>query len=336
MAAISAPWPGAVAVSGGSDSIALMHLLGNWATQAALPLPVVLTVDHGLRKGSGEDARAVRRAAKSIGLKAYTLVWDGPKPTRNIEAMARDARYTLMGAWCRSHRVAALFVGHTQDDQAETFLLRLARGTGLDGLAAMQPVARWPAPGFADLSVVRPLLGVSRDVLRSFLERASLSWADDPMNLEPRFARNRIRAVWPALEKTGLTKVRIADAAGHLARARAALEQQTKTLLATLCRRSDGGVALDTSEMTAVPRELGLRLLASVLMSVADATYRPRFDSLEALFDALVSGKFRKGRTLHGCVVAPAGKTARVFGPGTVFICRETGRPKPNGPNLRI
>ena len=105
---------------------------------------MVLTVDHGLRKDSARDARQVARWAKAAGLKAVTLTWRGDKPKTGVEAAARDARYRLMGAWLKKHKITTLLVGHTQDDQAETFLLRLARGSGLDGLSAMQPHAPWP------------------------------------------------------------------------------------------------------------------------------------------------------------------------------------------------
>ena len=127
-----------VAVSGGGDSLALMHLLARWARTRRLTAPVVLTVDHGLRKTSAGDARQVAAWAKKAGLKAHVLVWRGKKPKSGIEALAREARYRLMGTWMTKQGINTLFVGHTEDDQAETFLLRLARGSGLDGLAAMR------------------------------------------------------------------------------------------------------------------------------------------------------------------------------------------------------
>ena len=140
MAGLAAPgqaW--AVAVSGGGDSLALMHLARDHARQHGHPLPHVLTVDHGLRPSSAKDAKAVVAWAKRLGLAAHVLAWRGEKPKTGIEAAAREARYRLMGAFLVKHDIATLLVGHNQDDQAETFLLRLARGSGLDGLAGMQP-----------------------------------------------------------------------------------------------------------------------------------------------------------------------------------------------------
>lgn len=337
MASIGAPWPAAVAVSGGSDSIALMHLLARWARNVGVPAPVVLTVDHKLQADSAARAKAVVSAATSIGLKAHVLRWNGRKPQGNIEANARTARYALMGNWCRAHGAIAVYVGHTLDDQAETFLLRLARGTGLDGLAAMAPVSRWPVPGYAELLVVRPLLGVEREQLRQFLRCVEVTWSEDPMNAELRFARSRIRAAWTALEDVGLTKPRLAATATHMARARSALEAATDEFLACSSQRQTGsGYDLDSSALSRVPREIGLRALAQLLKKVAGSSYRPRFERLERLFDAIVSSEALPGRTLLGCRVArsKAGSNGS-FGDATITIRPEPGRLKPTGASGR-
>lgn len=321
-----APWPAAVAVSGGGDSLALMVLLSEWARAGAKPSPVVLSVDHGLRPGSARDAKAVLAAAKAAGLEAHALKWTGPKPKSDIEAAARMARYRLMGAWCRRHRVPALYLAHTREDQAETFLLRLARGTGLDGLAAMQAVAPFPLPGFGDLVLARPLLGMARRDLREFLEGRGLAWSEDPMNDDPRFARVRLRALWPALEAEGLTPARIADAAAHLARARAALEAAVSEVLASHARFDKACATLDAAAFGNTPEEVGLRVLAAVLGRVSGAAYRPRFERLKRLYAAIVAGKLGKGCTLHGCRIAPAPRRHAHFGATTLMIVREAGR----------
>jgi tRNA(Ile)-lysidine synthase len=231
--AAGAPWPGVVAVSGGGDSIALMHLLARWAKATRREPPHVVTVDHGLRKASAVDARTVTGWAKRAGLKSHALRWRGPHPTSDVEAAAREARYRLMGDHARKKKLAALYVGHTRDDQAETFLLRLMRGSGLDGLAAMRALAPYPLPGFRDLCIVRPLLALEREAVRDHLRANDHAWLEDPMNGEDRFARVRIRQLLPQLEEAGLTRGRIASAAGHLTRAREALETVTTAELST-------------------------------------------------------------------------------------------------------
>jgi tRNA(Ile)-lysidine synthase len=318
-----APLPGTVAVSGGGDSVALMVLLAEWAQASGRERPVILTVDHRLRPGSDRTAAAVVASAQALGLEAHIQVWRGRKPVADIEGAARAARYRLMGSWCRAHGVHALYVAHTLEDQAETFLLRLARGSGVDGLAAMSEVSPFPLPGFEGICVVRPLLGTSRVGLRTFLAARKIGWHEDEMNVDPRFARVRLRAVWPSLLAAGLSAERIADAARHLARARLALDHDVVVLLSEASQLHEGYVLLDGATLAAAPREIGLRALARVLMEVSGRAYRPRFERLECLFDAIGRDVFAGGRTLHGCVVKPAAKRLQRFGPRTLAIGTE-------------
>jgi len=305
-----------------------MHLLAASARAAKIAKPVVLTVDHGLRADSARDAKKVATFAKQAGLKATVLSWRGKKPTAGIEAAARQARYQLMGAWLMRNRIGTLFVGHTQDDQAETFLLRLARGSGLDGLAAMQARAPWPVPGFAKLSVARPLLSFGRQELRDYLTLQGQPWLDDPMNQDSAFDRVKIRKARAALAEAGLSTARIAAAASHLSRAREALETVTAAVLARAMRplREGDGVLLESAALAAAPREVGLRALAAVLMAVGGQAYRPRFESLERLFDRITGSTFKGGTTLHGCHVSPA---SRNFGGHDLVVRAE--RPRKTG-----
>ena len=323
-------WPGAVAVSGGGDSLALMHLLAGWAKAAKRVAPVVLCVDHGLRSTSAKEAKQVAAWAKAAGLQACILTVKGLRPKSDIEAAAREARYGLMGAWMAAQKLAALYVGHTQDDQAETFLLRLARGSGLDGLAAMRPLAAFPLSGFEGRLVVRPLLGVSRQDLRNYLKARDQDWLEDPMNSQARFARTKIRQLSAALQKADLTSARIADAAAHLARAREALEQVTDAVLARACKEAGGMILLDPLALAAAPREIGLRGLAKLLMGVSGQSYRPRFDALERLFDKIAGGGLGHdatlGATLHGCRIGAAPRRHQAFGPQTLVLARESSR----------
>jgi tRNA(Ile)-lysidine synthase len=328
MAALGAPWPAAVGVSGGSDSLALMLLLRDWAKRSGRKPPAVLCVDHGLRPEAGEEARKVRLWARKAGLTAHVLTHKGKIPHADIEAAARQLRYRLLGEWAMRSGCAAVYVAHTQDDQAETFLLRLARGSGLDGLSAMRPLASYPDPGFPALKLVRPLLGCTRQSLRAFLEEAGQPWLDDPMNLDPRFARVRIRTAWPDLEALGLTRARLAEAAHHLGRARQALEAVSQVLLQRGCTPYKGGLLLDSAILSDTPQELGLRALAEVLMAVSKNPYRPRFERLTGLFSAILGGSLGAGRTLHGCRVAPAPKAGQAFGPGTLLVQPEKSRRK--------
>lgn len=323
MAALGLTGRVAVAVSGGGDSVALMHLLAAHARKQRRPAPLVLTVDHGLRPGSAKEARQVRDWARALGLEARILSWRGEKPGRGIEAAARQARYRLLAAALRKANICVLCVGHSRDDQAETFLLRLARGSGLDGLAAMQPLAPFPLPGCGELVLARPLLEMGRADLRAYLAARGQAWLDDPMNDDPAFDRVKMRRL---LAGPGLDAARIAAAAAHLARARAALETVTAAVLARVSRPGEDGILLDPLALAAAPREVGLRALAALLMAVGGQDYRPRFAALERLFDAIARGRLAGGATLHGCRIGPAPAKSRFFGSGTLKMAPEGSR----------
>jgi tRNA(Ile)-lysidine synthase len=315
----------ALAVSGGSDSLALMHLFSRWAEEARVPKPAVLTVDHDLRAGSSGEAGFVVDEARKAGLSAYILRWTGKKPKANVEEAARNARYRLMGEWCLAGNRDALFVAHTEDDQAETFLLRLGRGSGVDGLSAMRPRSAYPIAGF-DLELLRPLLGISRVDLRGFLKEGGIAWFEDPMNEDPRFTRVRVRQLLPQLAEAGVSAKRIAAAAAHLNRAREALDRQVDAFLERFSRRRSSTLLLDGAALRTVPREIGLRALAAALIAVSGGTYRPRFDRLEAAFDAVSTPDFAKARTLLGCKIGRASKSQACFGPSTLSVTRESAR----------
>ena len=324
--------PIVLALSGGGDSVALLHLLSAWTKRAGKKAPsaprYALIVDHGLRKGSGAEAKRVAADARARGWTAHILVWKGPKPDANIEDEARKARYRLMGAWCRAHRMPSLFVAHTADDVAETFLLRLGRGSGVDGLSAMRARAPFPVEGFKEMALLRPLLDFGRAELRLYLEKSGAVWTEDPMNADPRFARTRIRALLPVLAEAGIPIARIVDAARHLSRARDALDAETDAfLLANAMSPAPGHALLDRAALRELPAEVGLRALSRTLGLVSGATYRPRFDRLEALY-AVLTGPDPgfKARTLQGCRVGLAAKRTQKFGPQTVEITLEAAR----------
>jgi tRNA(Ile)-lysidine synthase len=303
-----------------------MHLLHDWSKTSRVAVPVVLSVDHGLQPGSRANAHRVVSWAKRLGLKAFVLSWKGPKPEADIEAAAREARYRLMGEWCRAHGIAALYAGHTRDDLAETFLLRLARGSGLDGLAAMRTIAPYPLNRFKELSLVRPMLHTDRQTLRDYLTAREQEWIEDPMNRDPRFSRVRIRDAMAVLDQAGLSAARIADAATHLARAREALEMVTAVVLARACRADGGRILVEASALKAAPREVGLRALSRLLSAVSGQAYGPRFERLERLFDGIVEDSLGGGRTLHGCRIGPARSSDAYFGTDTLVIAPENPR----------
>ena len=302
-----------------------MQLFTDWHDQECGVPAIVLIVDHALRDGSEDEAAKVQAWARARGLESHILPWKGEKPASGIEGKAREARYTLLGEWCAAHDVPSLVVAHTLDDQAETFLLRLGRGSGVDGLSGMRPRAAFPVAGFEKVQLLRPLLEMERAELRAFLTARGMPWLEDPMNEDSRFARARLRKALPMLEAAGVSARRIAQAARHLARAREALEAATKAFLAAHSRLESGDFALlDAVALGRADRETGLRALSAVLMLVSGRTYRPRFERLENLYDSIKAGTFTNARTLCACRIGRAPKARAVFGPATLLVTRES------------
>lgn len=318
LAAAEAPQRIAIALSGGGDSAALLALSAaardRIAAQGAPPPALIaLTVDHGLRPGSAEDAAQAAALADRFGAEAHVLTWDrAGAPAGNLQSAARAARYRLMADWRAQAGVGPLLLGHTRDDVAETFLLRLARGSGVDGLAAMAAdVFEEPAAAAKDaerprLRLARPLLSVDRETLRVLLRSLDAPWSEDPSNADLRFERVRMRDAAPALAALGLTAERLAKTARSLARARAALESATAAAAARVARvdRAGGWVALDAAALAREPEEIALRLLARSLEWTAGAAYPPRLEALEAALAAALQPGGAARRTLHGCLVA--------------------------------
>jgi tRNA(Ile)-lysidine synthase len=310
--AAAPPGPLGVAVSGGGDSTALLLLLRSWAAATGRATAAV-TVDHGLRAESAAEAASVAALCARLGIAHEILRWTRPD-RGNLQAMARDGRRALIAEWATARGMGAVALGHTLDDQAETLLIRLGRGSGVDGLAAMAPVSE--ANG---LRWLRPLLAVRRATLREWLRAEGVAWSEDPSNDDPAFARVRARRALAVLGPLGVTPERLAATAARMRRAREALEAATRALAAeTVTEGAAGDVLLDRGPFAAAPEEVGLRLLAAVLMWVSGARYRPRSDALAPAYDAVVRGMVGRGLTLHGCVLRGAGDA--------VAVRREPGR----------
>ena len=200
-----------LAVSGGPDSTALMVLAARWRrTLKTKPKLVAVTVDHGLRAESKAEAASVARLARKLGIAHRTLRWTGKKPKTGLPQAARLARYRLLGDAARKAGAAHILTAHTLDDQAETVLIRMSRGSGLTGLAAMVRASALPASGASALKLVRPLLDIPKSRLIATLKSEKIGFADDATNRDPRFTRARLRAAlcrslrWRASMPAGL------------------------------------------------------------------------------------------------------------------------------------
>ena len=300
----------AAAVSGGPDSMALGVLAHEWA-RARGGRVLALVVDHGLRPDSGVEARRVTGWLGDIGIGHAVLSWDGPKPAAEIQAAARAARYRLLVDHCRADGVLHLLIAHHRDDQAETFLLRLGRGSGLDGLAAMAAIVET-----AGGRLLRPLLAVPPARLRATLEARGLPWVDDPSNRDSGFARTRLRGLAPLLAADGVTPGRLGRTAMALGRARRILDGAVAGLLAEAVTPHPAGFCwLDAQSYGAAPDAVARRALTRLLLCVGGGAYPPRSARLGRLHRALADDGLGAGRTLGGCRIL-----ARRRG---VLVCRE-------------
>lgn len=309
----------AVGLSGGPDSLALTLLLAAWTAARGGRL-TALTVDHGLRPDSAGEARTVAGWMAARGIAHEILTWEGEKPAAGLMAAAREARYGLLNGWCRAEGVLHLAVAHQLEDQAATFLMRLKRGSGLDGLAAMPPAVE----GLPRL--LRPLLGMSRERLRAHLHAAGQAWIEDPSNRNPAFERTAATDFISRGNVLGLTAERVALASGSLLRARRALEDSIAGCLADCASLDALGVAhVEIGALMAAGEEVRLRALARLLRTVGGEAYTPRLERLARLFAALRDGHLGRGRTLAGCRILPQGN-------GALRLLREAAAIPPDGP----
>jgi tRNA(Ile)-lysidine synthase len=314
----------ALAVSGGGDSTALMVLFADWLRQHGRDgsAHVVLTVDHRLRPESAREAEAVAAFAAQQGFRHATLVWEAPKPHSGVQAAARAARYRLMSEHARAHGLARLLTAHTLDDQAETLLMRLARGSGLDGLTAMAPAMRMGGPT-GGLRLVRPLLDVPKSRLLATLRQRAIPWIEDPGNQSPLYERTRLRAARATLDALGLTAQMLGTSVRRLQRARATLDSLTDSY----CAEPPGGIvqtepvgilAIDRERLSGAPEEIVIRLLDRCIAAAGGSQEPVPLSSLEAIVGSLRGGGGEGSWTLARARISAT--------PDCIRLEREPGR----------
>lgn len=310
----SAPRHVGLAVSGGGDSVAMLWLVAPWAKAQGRSVSVA-TVDHGLRPESADEAAFVAGLCREIGVRHDTLRWTGWDGRGNFQARAREARRGLLAEWARGRGVDAVLLAHTQDDQAETFLLRLARGSGVDGLSGMAPDRtedglRW----------LRPLLNLPRTMLRDYLRLAGRPWIDDPSNDDLRFDRVKARRALDALKPLGLEAEDLAQAAWRLSMASGALRWQAEHEAERLASVGGGEVRFPLDDLAGLPSETQLRLAASAIQWVSTTPYRPRLVALRTALGEAVRGR---RRTLQGAMIVGRRTSGEARRSNVIVITRE-------------
>ncbi len=286
----------ALAISGGSDSMALLRLVVQWAKE---PLKIsVLTVDHGLRLEAAAEAAKVAAWCDRLALDHHTLHWEGVKPKTGLQAKARVARYDLMSNWCKANEVDYLLTGHTLDDQAETVLMRQARTDTAESLAGIWQTADW-----AGVKLFRPLLGQSRADLRAYLKSVDQTWIDDPSNLDTRFERVRVRHSLADETKPDQRKMELADIADRAGREARALAAATELWInGQLTSHPEGFGTIPRAGFCELEPELQRRVLQQ-LLQVFGAGNRAEPGELDHLAKWIM-GQENSRRTLGGAVLA--------------------------------
>ena len=312
-----------LAVSGGPDSLALMLLAGRWAASLADPPRLhVYSVDHGLRPEARDEVAMVLAAAKSLGLSARGLAWVGNKPTAGMQEAARLARYRLIGHAMAEDGASVLLTGHHRNDQAETVLMRLAHGSGIEGLRGMTP--------FADVEGVRvhrPLLGLDPAALRAVVDAAGLTPAHDPSHEDAQYERVRWRRLLPELAVLGLDATALGTFAERMAEADAAIAQMAAGCFAEIVRLDGFGAArIELAPFIGLSPAISTRVLGRAL-NIVGGRQKPRaLGQVERLRQSIAEGDLPRSTTVLGCVIR--------IKDGAIAVAREPGRAVP--PDARL
>jgi tRNA(Ile)-lysidine synthase len=253
------------------------------------PKLIAVTIDHGLRREARSEAADVHRLARKLGIAHRTLRWTGRKPSTGLQKAAREARYRLLAQAARQAGARHVFTGHTRDDQAETVLMRLLRGSGLQGLTGMGPMEQMPYADGDIIWLMRPLLKTPKTRLLATLKRAKIAYADDPSNSDPRFTRSRLRAVMSTLAGEGLTADRLVRLSARVLRADLAILDaviEAERRLAPRPWPPAGPIRFEAHAYCHLPEEIAVRLLGLAIEWAGDEG-PVELGKLEAMYGVL-------------------------------------------------
>lgn len=283
----------AVGVSGGADSLALVLLLKEQLPQLSV---IALTVDHGLRPTSHQEAEYVAEVMKKNGIEHHILVWEGEKPTVGVEEKARIARYNLLFEWCCKRGIKYLAIAHHLLDQAETFLMRLERGSGLYGLSSMQEITEREG-----IKILRPLLTIHPDRLKDYLRYRHINWVEDESNQCTEYLRVKMRQFLPIMEEyTGISAKRICLAASNLLSTRKFIEASVEEIIDKKVHFFENcGCSVDFSEFMSWHNELKFYVVIRLIELINKNEYMPEASSLRGMIDN-IKGKDFNSTTLGG------------------------------------
>lgn len=285
----------AVGVSGGSDSVGLLLVLDKWAKQNGCDVTAI-TVDHKLRSESTNEADYVAKLCQKIGVKHVTLTWDGEKPTSNIELKAREARYKLIANYCAGNSIKYLLTAHHMDDQAETFFIRLFRGSGIDGLASMQDIN-----DLYGLTIVRPFLTVHKQQIKNYLLENNVKWFEDESNSDEKFLRNKIRKFINSFENSDEIVNRINFAVEEINKTKQIVDVLIEKIERSNVKFDPFGSCIFNKKLLIKKDVVVLKILAKIAMNISGDIYKPRLEKLKRLLFVLRNTDSVR-YTFYGCI----------------------------------
>lgn len=274
--------------------MAMLHLFARWSAETGHQIHAV-TVDHGLRAESGAEAEMVASSCHALGVPHETLRWHRPAGSGNLAAAARDGRYRLMADWAKGLGIGGIVLGHTIDDSAENFLIRLGRSAGIDGLAQMQSRFERYA-----VTWCRPLWQQERTALRDYLRRHDVAWVDDPSNDDPKYIRTKARTVLPLLKGLGIDAQSLLHSAFALRQAQAALVEYTHQEATKHVIQEMGDLLIPQQYRPRIPNDIERRLIVGALQWVSSNPYPPR-----KVFAGILEHELTQQSrlTLGGCLI---------------------------------
>tara|TARA_B100001057_G_scaffold70408_1_gene64412 strand:+ start:43642 stop:44913 length:1272 start_codon:yes stop_codon:yes gene_type:complete len=287
----------ALAVSGGRDSNALMLLVSKWILIKILNIEVhVLTINHKLRKESDNECLQVSKIAKSYGFKHKIITWSHKEIKTSIQEQAREARYKLMLNYLKKYEIDVLLTGHTLDDQVETFIMRLSKGSGLDGLRSIQKDRV-----IDQITLHRPLLGIKRSMTTKILECSNKEWIDDPYNDDLRFERIKIRKNLHYLENLNITHESINKSISRLTRSQEAIKNNVNKLFFNLVEINNlGYLTIKRPQIDNIHEDFIIRILQRCL-GIVSGGKRVSLSSLETVYNDMI--RTCKSKTISGCII---------------------------------
>jgi tRNA(Ile)-lysidine synthase len=296
-----------VGVSGGRDSMCLLRLLKRWKKlNIEAPKIIAVSIDHALRKESESECKLVKSWCNELGIEHHTLNWEGIKPSTSVQQKAREARYKLLIDFCNQNKIKALVMAHHLEDQVETFFMRLARGSGIDGLRSMQYCRVQ-----SGVDIIRPLLSIKKSRLLETLINFDQKWIDDPSNLDERYERVRVRKYIENLNDIDIDLKNISKSITRLTRSQIALELMSLKIFNDISSIDNAGyVSIDNAKLLVCNEEIQLRILQMSLNTVSGNRHIS-LNSLENIIRRIQDSNLNI--TLSGCRVIKNKKDIVIF-----------------------